>query len=90
MPHAIPLRLPITHITAALIFLVGPGLLMSIGAFIIEKFVFWKMKQGTENKILIYLEQFFDGQRHYFKNLPERLQDQNECYVSESVFPYLE
>lgn len=86
-PYTIPLQLPITHISAALIFLFGVGSLLSTSTFIFEKLIFWKMHQRVKHKIWIYLQQFVDGERHYFKNVPERLQQQNK--YSEPDFPYL-
>lgn len=89
IPYAAqPIRLPISHASAALVFLIGVGSLMSISTFIVEQFVFWKMKQPNKLKIWMYLEQFVDGHRHYLKNVPERLQKQNKH--SEIIFPYLE
>lgn len=84
-----PDQLSVAYIGAALVFFLGVGSLFSISTFIAEKLVSWKMKQPARHKIWIYLEQFFDGKRHYFKNLPERLQRQNKYYVSENMFPYL-
>ncbi|KAG4079216.1 hypothetical protein HA402_004591 [Bradysia odoriphaga] len=87
MPYTLPLRLPVTHISAVLIFIIGVGSLMSILTFAAEKLIFWKMKQPNKHAIWKYLEQFVDGQRHYLKNLPERLQQNRH---SESIFPYVE
>lgn len=87
MPDATLLPLSVSHISLAL-FLIGVGSLLSILAFVVENYVFGKMKQRINCKIWKYIEQFFDGQRHYFKNIPERLQAQNR--YSEANFPYLE
>ncbi len=86
----IPITLPISHIAVAFIFLIGCGSILSTLAFLAENNISWKMKQRRKKKFWIYLEQFFDGQRHYMKNLPERLQQQNKHSQNENNFPYLE
>lgn len=75
-PYIIPLQLTVTHISAALIFLLGCGLMASTSAFAVESYVYWKLKgQGKMKRtIWIYLEQFLDGRRNYLKNVPQRLQ----------------
>lgn len=50
------------------------GSIMSISSFFCEKIIYHKMQQPNKHKIWIYLEQFFDGDRYYFKNLMETLQ----------------
>lgn len=42
---------------------------MSIVTFLLERFIFWKRKQNPESQKWKLLESFFDGERHYFKNL---------------------
>lgn len=87
--YTIPLRLPVTHIMVPIVFVLGVGSFMSISTFIVEIYVFWKIEH-SKHKIWIYLEQFFDGQRHYLKNVPERLQELKKHSISETYYPYVE
>lgn len=85
-----PVSLTIEHISTALIFLIGCGSVLSTSAFAAENIIYWKMKKRRKDRhrIWIYVEQFFDGRRHYFKNVPERLEMQNKNL--EERFPYLD
>ncbi len=94
MPYTIPLyrQLSISNISANLVFTVGGGSLLGILTLVAEIIISWKMKQqrwGRRN-IWKYLEEFFDGDRHYFKNLPDRLQKQRRHSENENCFPFLE
>ena len=59
--------------TFAFVFVVGIGSLMAASSLLCEIVINRKMKQTTKAKIWSYLEQFFDGDRHYLKDLPEKL-----------------
>lgn len=50
------------------------GWSIAISAFLAELFIDRKLREGNAARIWMYLEQFFDGKRHYFINLPEKLQ----------------
>lgn len=75
-PYTIPLHLPVSHISGGLICVFLPGCLASLLLLVLEKLTHMKMKRRKRNtrRIWIYLEQVVDGRRHYFKNVPERLQ----------------
>lgn len=85
-----PVPLGIANISAVLVFFIGCGSMFSTSVFIVENIIYRKRKQQRGNKynIWFYLEQFFDGRRNYFKNVPERLQKQNKNF--DQPFPYLD
>ncbi len=93
-PYTIPIfiQLSVSHISATLVFATGGGSLLGILTFFAETIISWKVKQqrwGRRN-FWKYLEKFFDGDRHYFKNLPDRLNKHRRHSKNENYFPYLE
>ena len=58
---------------SAFILVIIIGWIMSIASCVSELIIHRKLKQKQRSRIWKYLEQFFDGDRHYLKNLPERL-----------------
>lgn len=71
IPDSQPLGMTFEDISTPFIFLFIIGSVISMSSFICELIIFRKMKQHNRHVIWIYLEQFFDGRRHYFKNLME-------------------
>lgn len=65
------------NVMAVVIFVLFTGSMMSTATFFVEKFIFWKMQQQRKCKIFIYLDQFVDGHRHYLKNLPTNMHEEN-------------
>lgn len=59
------------------ILLLFPGSFISILSFLCELIIHWKMRQSDSSRTWKYFEQFFDGKRHYLRNLPEKLLDDN-------------
>ena len=57
----------------AFVLVLGIGSLMAASSLLCEIIISHKMKQTPTRKIWSYLEQFFDGDRHYLKDLPEKL-----------------
>lgn len=63
----------IEQLHAPIVFMLFCGWTLSILSFISEKIIERKLRAENSSRIWIYFEQFFDGKRHYFTNLPERL-----------------
>lgn len=63
----------IEQLHAPIVFILFCGWILSILTFISEIITERKLRDGNSSRIWIYFEQFFDGKRHYFTNLPERL-----------------
>lgn len=55
------------------LFFCGCGSILATLALLSEYIIFKKMSQKNRSRIWVYLEQFFDGKRHYLTNLPEKL-----------------
>lgn len=49
------------------------GYILSNLTFICEIIIYRKIKKNGQSPVWKYLEQFFDGNRNYFRNLPENL-----------------
>lgn len=62
------------QISAAWVFMIACGWFLAISTFFAERIISRKRGQENASRIWVYLERFFDGKRHYFKNLPERLE----------------
>lgn len=71
MRNYTPLQLKVKNIMAVVLFVLCTGTMMSTSTFLVENFIFSKMRLQNKWKIFIYLDQFVDGQRHYFKHLLE-------------------
>lgn len=64
-----PLEYKLEHTALPFLLMLFPGIIMSTSALTCEHIIFWKMKQPSRSWFWKYLEQFFDGERHYLKNL---------------------
>lgn len=64
----------VEQISAAFVFIILGGWTLATLTFIAEHIIFRNYRREGASCIWMYLERFFDGQRHYMKNLPERLQ----------------
>lgn len=58
---------------AFICFMGSVGFIVSILTFICEIIIYRKLKQNGRSPVWKYLRQFFDGNRHYLRNLPEKL-----------------
>ncbi|XP_055309007.1 uncharacterized protein LOC129572917 [Sitodiplosis mosellana] len=66
--------LSVENIAMPLVFAIGVGSLMATAAFYCEILISRKIKENAPSRHWVYLEQFFDGERHYLKNMTEKLQ----------------
>lgn len=67
-PIGPPLTLNLEQYSFALITVYGSGVIISILALCFEFIIQWNMMRPHRWWIWMYLQQFFDGQRHYFKD----------------------
>lgn len=64
----------IEQLSAAWVFGIVGGSILSTITFIAEITIYRMNRKPKAALIWLYLERFFDGQRHYLKSLPERLE----------------
>lgn len=69
----IPTEILMEHLSGVIIWAYVFGCLMSFATFICEKIIFLKVKSSNRPRAWIYLEHFVDGERHYLKDLPNKL-----------------
>lgn len=62
------------QISAAWVFMILSGWFLATSTFIAERIIYRKRREESASRMWVYLERFFDGKRHYFKHLPERLE----------------
>lgn len=63
-----PLTLNLEQYSFALVTIYGSGVIISTLALCFEFVIRWNMIRSHQWRIWMYLQQFFDGQRHYFKD----------------------
>lgn len=73
--YEVPLEIPfnLEQYSFALVSIYGSGVIMSTLAFCCELLIKRIMMQMKRLRIWNYVEQFFDGQRHYLKDVVEEL-----------------
>lgn len=72
IPNEPPTELTLKDLRFAFVWILLGGYILSTLAFISELIISRQMKQPSRSWIWAYLEQFFDGERHYFKNLLDK------------------
>lgn len=70
-----PSALQFSEIYGAFIFFYGIGLVCSIIIWLFELFVNMKLNSQNAHRAWYFIDRCIDGQRHYFKDLPEKLQN---------------
>lgn len=80
LPFIPETELSLGHLSPAFVFIICVGSIMSILSVISELIIYRNMQQEQRSWIWMYFEQFFDGNRHYLKDLPEKLsKDSSIC-----------
>lgn len=73
IPYVPPPQFTLEEYAVAFVFIIGVGSFMSTSAFVCEIIINRKMNQMNRSRYWKYLEHFFDGKRHYLKNITDRL-----------------
>lgn len=73
IPFEEPDALNIYHLIPAFINFIFCGSFISILTFFCECFIHRKMQEQNLSRNCMYVEQFLDSDRHYLKNLPEKI-----------------
>lgn len=69
----IPMALTFEHFSAGFVFVLLIGWSLACLAFVSEHIIRLKIQERNGKGIWIRLEYFFDGKRHYFLNLPDKM-----------------
>lgn len=72
-----PMGLSLEHCQAFLVLFFLNGILLSVLTFLAEFYISIKRKQKPHSKLWKQLEIFFDGKRHYLKNLSKWLKSRS-------------
>lgn len=78
-PQRETIRLSVEQISIAFILVLSIGNSLATMSFIVEIFIGRKWRAAP---IWVFLEQFFDGKRHYLINLPDRLMKSRELWTN--------
>lgn len=68
------LNVRIEQIVGPVVFDLSAGWILGLLCFIAENIIHRKLRDNNASRIWTKLGHFFDGERHYLTNLPERLQ----------------
>lgn len=72
---AVPSTLRFEHVYCVFVTTYGIGISFSILIWLFELFVDKRLRSPRAHRFWYFIERCIDGQRHYFKNLPERLRN---------------
>lgn len=69
IPPEPPIGITLKFFSPVLIFVLLMGSIMSTASFLCERIIHHKLKQCPQSWIWLRLEEFFDGERHYLRNI---------------------